>query len=1277
MCRQPTQEEVVLPQVAKVKRKRENPDEAVIGATWAEKGKSRLEDEELGTPSEPETPPPARFSPSPPRGSVPPVRSPRVQQQEAVRQAPTPPRDGRPAAQSPKALRQRQWSADQMEDKEQEALIRPSSNNSRRPPMQEAAVKKKIHDFVRSLHSEKHTSAKVMWRFLKHLPNLTYKEVCEICSHCQTCIKATARPTESGYSFTLTTSFNDVVYADISYITLARELRAQPWLVMVDQLTAFASGNFLPDAATTSVIRIFEEDWMWKEGVPVVIRTDSGSAFTAKEFFDHLSSECGINIQVSAVDAPYSIGLAEFTGGVLKRLFEKVKEDNADDGPERLLRRAIFYHNSTPSTGSGLSPLNRKLGTLPAKPVEDTRTHELSMLARTANIEGFKGQMVRRQEVDRIIDEERILHWEAVWRNCLTRPLKVDRLEAGKVVAVYFKGEWKVPAILIGWYLPAQAAHVSWGGPCRWVHLSKVRLLDPNEWQAWEEWKEQNLVDRGIPQDNNQNQPEEQEPPVSETDEQELPSEVIEELIDAARGHQDDLPEAEQQLTPVQPVGNLQAKVNLEKVLYKFLDQAAKRMCNWQTPREEEAPSQQQEQQEERNPQGLQTTTSAKECLEGVRAGEEELITPIYQSNLKRAQEGLKGMTERDLMYLPRGQVQELITKFELQPEGTTTTQQRQILMEAKRGNPSVLLCLRKSFHEKQFQDMVFTMRRQQQVPKTLASCEVIHTTKPTEEQFELFFEGIDTEFSKMESLESFKICRRSELPPEYTKLPLQLLLKTKEGKPHCRGTLMGNLDKRQWSKPELFAPTAMMTSFMSIIVRSMLRNEVLFVTDLTGAFLQTKCNYRVIVSPVMACYHWWRRKTGRPPLPHLDNDPYFFLWFIPLYGAKEACALWNKTCQSTMTAHNWETNKVDRCLYRKADNAAVANHVDDFLGTATPDSIDSVEEEFGKMFDLKYFQRLIPGTTQTVRALELRVLPEGVMVECKEYWEKKIPNWNNLLKQLSSHPDTDFVAESPTLNTMYYQVCGDLAFAGSCHNIEASLLNSLAQSKRPTATVADLKILVKDAMENVKKCEPLFYRRNNFKPDTPLKLCVYADAALCELRDRQETVNALFQNEEKVTETLMERVRPQLGALFVLTEKDFDPAQDFPRKGYVLAWGSHKAPSSTASSYSAELQAVQHSHTKALLLQHLFSFIKIDLTIEQVTDNKSVVDSVTLQTLPKHLLDTPLLPFFCLIEAYKRGCFSITWVPSALNLADALTKISPKVFAQLRSWLHQLFYPP
>ena len=117
--------------------------------------------------------------------------------------------------------------------------------------------------------------------------------------------------------------------------------------MVVDYLSDFFEVSELSQLSAAAVIRVLKEHFA-RHGIPVIVQSDGGPQFVAKEFSD-FSREWSFTHTVSSPYHSSSNGKAESAVKIAKRLFRQ--------SSDRFL--ALLEWRNTPTVGINLSPCQR------------------------------------------------------------------------------------------------------------------------------------------------------------------------------------------------------------------------------------------------------------------------------------------------------------------------------------------------------------------------------------------------------------------------------------------------------------------------------------------------------------------------------------------------------------------------------------------------------------------------------------------------------------------------------------------------------------------------------------------------------------------------------------------------------------------------------------------------------------------------------------------------------------------------------------------------------
>ena len=147
------------------------------------------------------------------------------------------------------------------------------------------------------------------------------------------------------------------------------------FLVAADAFSKWLEVFEVPSVSSASTISRLRRAFA-THGIPEIIVSDNGTAFTSSEFQDFCKKN-GINHVTSAPYHPSSNGTAERTVQTFKSFMEK--QDKNKEKTECLISRFLFSYRNTPHSRTGRTPsemmMNRRPRThlTPLKPAFDSK----------------------------------------------------------------------------------------------------------------------------------------------------------------------------------------------------------------------------------------------------------------------------------------------------------------------------------------------------------------------------------------------------------------------------------------------------------------------------------------------------------------------------------------------------------------------------------------------------------------------------------------------------------------------------------------------------------------------------------------------------------------------------------------------------------------------------------------------------------------------------------------------------------------------------------------
>ena len=160
-------------------------------------------------------------------------------------------------------------------------------------------------------------SNRVYWQDL-------YKDVREFCLSCDTCLRSKrnySHKVSPLHPFEVAQYPFQIFHMDHKILSRKTHSNNTALLVFIDAFSNFSIIRPVPDTSALTLARVFVESVISLCGIPEILISDRGSAFTAA-FFKEVTRILGITHRTSAVQAPRTNGLAE---NVIGRISQMLK----------------------------------------------------------------------------------------------------------------------------------------------------------------------------------------------------------------------------------------------------------------------------------------------------------------------------------------------------------------------------------------------------------------------------------------------------------------------------------------------------------------------------------------------------------------------------------------------------------------------------------------------------------------------------------------------------------------------------------------------------------------------------------------------------------------------------------------------------------------------------------------------------------------------------------------------------------------------------------------
>ena len=200
-----------------------------------------------------------------------------------------------------------------------------------------------------------HQSDDAMWRTVKQVwywPSLMY-ELSNFYKSCRTCMKNKKSKLRSERK----ENTELYLYALGDYWGLdCASYEGHNYLVCRDHTSSFVMAQEISSQSAASIIKVLEQ-WISKVGIPLVIRSDNGTCFTARDYVKWVG-KLFIKLVYSSPYNPESNGGAESAVKVVKDILKK-------EG-RKSLQTGLLSLNTTVKQGMSGSPMDLFIGR-PAK----------------------------------------------------------------------------------------------------------------------------------------------------------------------------------------------------------------------------------------------------------------------------------------------------------------------------------------------------------------------------------------------------------------------------------------------------------------------------------------------------------------------------------------------------------------------------------------------------------------------------------------------------------------------------------------------------------------------------------------------------------------------------------------------------------------------------------------------------------------------------------------------------------------------------------------------
>ena len=413
---------------------------------------------------------------------------------------------------------------------------------------------------------------------------------------------------------------------------------------------------------------------------------------------------------------------------------------------------------------------------------------------------------------------------------------------------------------------------------------------------------------------------------------------------------------------------------------------------------------------------------------------------------------------------------------------------------------------------------------------------------------------------------------------------------------------------------------------------------------DVTGAFLEademTRTNGRLFMSA-----------PANHQLPGFHPDQLYEV-IKPIYGLNDSPQRWFTKFAETVTKDGWIQSRLDHCVFfhRNAKGqltGVLGVHVDDVLlggqGADFEASINRLRATFP-------FRKWKHGAG-TFCGAELSQCPNthAITVSQEEFAEK-------LEKPKLRSKESPLMQITPEETSSLKSVLGGALWLAKETRPDLAVQVSQGQQLLPSPTLGEART-VGNVVRRAKQYKNLSWK---ILPIPFHRICLHTDAAFANAK-KQGT---------------------QAGYLVGITNDDMQAGKPAPWS--PCAWKSYRLKRVVGSTFAGESQVLTgglgHAEWISCHLaeakHHDFSLAKrdeflSDFKLQAIVDCKSIYDHLQNYASPGSIGDKRVAIDLVIVrETWKRVGGLIRWVPTWLQLADAMTKESPEAMDLLRAAL-------
>jgi hypothetical protein len=489
------------------------------------------------------------------------------------------------------------------------------------------------------------------------------------------------------------------------------------------------------------------------------------------------------------------------------------------------------------------------------------------------------------------------------------------------------------------------------------------------------------------------------------------------------------------------------------------------------------------------------------------------------------------------------------------------------------------------------------------------------------------FYTAMENELEMLNSRTTWETTNKSLLSPKQEILPLKWVYTYKTDatgtitKYKARLVVRGDLQKSYISREDLYAHTAAMKSFRTLIAITAAKGLILHQLDAIQAFLQSK------LGPNEAFYVY------PPPGSQTPNNMVYRL-LRPLYGLRISPKAWFLDCTAKLRLIGAQPIPEEPCLWIYNSDIYIFFYVDDFLIAAKPSQIYTAKARLMEIFEMHDL-----GPASQFLGIQITTNDQSITISQDAYIDK---------------------------------LCEDYSVISPRKPPTTPILIPQQQLESYTGTASKDAIL---AMQRL--AGSLLYLALNTRPEIARAVHLLAGHALnpspAHLTAAKQIIQyAAYWRQYRPT---YHQLPNQAISLEAATDASFaDAPGRLSTEGYVIflhggpiAWACRRQATVATSTTEAELTALSHGVAELIALRRLLRQLgALPVSPVQVLcDNQQTVNIVNNDSpfVPTKLRHIDIQQHWLRSTLHGDGehsAIKIKWIPTAEMPADGLTKLLP-----------------